>query len=309
MGIMVDGKWELDDLITSGNDGSFKRPDSVFRNSIDSNSKFLPEKDRYHLYVSYACPWAHRTLITRSLKGLEDIISVSVVHPDMLEYGWSFNKSFKEATGDQVNSKNYLHEIYSLADEKVNGRVTVPVLWDKKLKTIVNNESSEIILMLNSSFENYSKDKSDFYPNDKRDEIDELNEKIYHEVNNGVYKCGFAKTQNAYDLAVTNLFNTLDELEDRLESSQYLVGNELTVADIRLFPTLIRFDLVYYSHFKCNLKLISQYKNLSRYIKNMYNNEKIFKTVNFDHIKRHYYYSQKVINPFQIVPIGPENFI
>ena len=311
MGKLIDGQWVTDDLITSNNKGSFTRPDSSFRETISKDHKvYQPEVGRYHLYVSYACPWAHRTLMMRSLKGLEEMISISVVHPDMLENGWSFDSGFKGATGDPLNDKKFLKDIYTKADPHYTGRVTVPVLWDKKTETIVNNESSEVIRILNSAFNELlpggHAEAQDFFPEEHRQEIEAWNEKIYHNVNNGVYRSGFAKSQSAYDEAVSGLFATLDELDRHLANNQFLAGDQLTEADLRLFPTLIRFDQVYFFHFKCNLRRVKDYPHLYDYTKRLYQVPEIQKTVNFEHIKRHYYYSQNGVNPYRIIPLGPE---
>lgn len=307
MGRLIDGKWKVADVITSDKDGSYDRVPRSFLETISNGHKnFKPESGRYHLFVSYACPWAHRTLIFRKLKGLEDHISFSVVHPDMLDNGWEFKKDFLGATGDTLYNNQFLYEIYQKADPKVNTTVTVPILWDKKKETIVNNESSEIIRIFNSQFNDLTNNDLDFYPENLREEIDEINEFVYHNINNGVYKTGFAKNQIVYDKAVTNLFNALDTIEERLEGKQYLVGNQLTEADIRLLVTLLRFDCVYFTHFKCNIKRIKDYKNLSRFTMNLYQRDEVKETTNFDHIKRHYYYSHDSINPFRIVPKGPQ---
>ncbi|CEK10000.1 glutathione S-transferase family protein [Legionella hackeliae] len=306
MGLLIDGHWHDQWYDTSKTGGTFKREPTHFRNTIknETNAPFLPEKDRYHLYVSLACPWAHRTLIFRKLKKLEHYIEISIVHPHMLENGWEF-KVEMGATGDNLYGLNYLYEIYTKADEQYTGRVTVPVLWDKKEKTIVNNESAEIIRQFNHAFNDLTGDKQDFYPEFLHSEIDAINDKIYNTVNNGVYKCGFATTQEAYEKAYNELFATLDELEIHLSKHEYLVGDVLTEADWRLFTTLIRFDAVYYSHFKTNRQRISDYPALQAFLKKLYYYPGIRETVNFLHIKQHYYFSHKTINPTQIVPLGP----
>ena len=310
MGQLIDGVWVKGSVSTNDQKGSFKRASSVFRNKISSNhSTYLPETNRYHLYVSYACPWAHRTLIFRKLKNLESHISVDYVHPDMLEMGWSFEKNFPGTSGDSLHNKRYVHEIYQLSDKDISTKATVPILWDKKTRTIVNNESSEIIRIMNDAFNDITKNKDDYYPEKFRDQIDSINDTIYENINNGVYRSGFSKTQNSYEEAVKNLFTSLDMVNDILEGRNYLVGDILTEADIRLVPTLIRFDCVYYFHFKCNLKKISEYKNISRYLRNLFEEDAIKSTTNFEHIKRHYFYSHENINPFRIIPIGPENLI
>ena len=308
MGQLVNGVWTKGSVSNNQKDGSFKRVDSVFRNEISINDQvYKPETNRYHLYVSYACPWAHRTLIFRHLKKLENHISVDYVHPDMLENGWSFLKNFPKTTGDSLYDKKYIHEIYQISDKKVSSKATVPILWDKKTDTIVNNESAEIIRIMNSAFNDITKNYDDYYPSSLRIEIDKINKVIYENINNGVYKSGFSKTQEAYEDAVTKLFSSLEMIDEILEDKKYLVGNVLTEADIRLIPTLLRFDSVYYVHFKCNLKKISEFKNISSYVKIMFNNPAINTTTNFDQIKRHYYFSHKHINPYRIIPLGPNS--
>ena len=310
MGQLIDGVWVKGSVSTNDQKGSFKRASSVFRNKISSNHPtYLPETNRYHLYVSYACPWAHRTLIFRKLKNLENHISVDYVHPDMLEMGWSFEKNFPGTSGDSLHNKRYVHEIYQLSDKDISTKATVPILWDKKTRTIVNNESAEIIRIMNDAFNDITKNKDDYYPEKFRDQIDSINDTIYENINNGVYRSGFSKTQNSYEEAVKNLFTSLDMVNDILEGRDYLVGDILTEADIRLVPTLIRFDCVYYFHFKCNLKKISEYKNISRYLRNLFEEDAIKSTTNFEHIKRHYFYSHENINPFRIIPIGPQTLI
>ena len=310
MGQLIDGVWVKGSVSANDQKGNFKRASSVFRNKISSNHPtYLPETNRYHLYVSYACPWAHRTLIFRKLKNLENHISVDYVHPDMLEMGWSFEKNFPGTSGDSLHNKRYVHEIYQLSDKDISTKATVPILWDKKTRTIVNNESAEIIRIMNDAFNDITKNKDDYYPEKFRDQIDSINDTIYENINNGVYRSGFSKTQNSYEEAVKNLFTSLDMVNDILEGRNYLVGDILTEADIRLVPTLIRFDCVYYFHFKCNLKKISEYKNISRYLRNLFEEDAIKSTTNFEHIKRHYFYSHENINPFRIIPIGPETLI
>ena len=313
MGQLIEGVWHTDDAYLRPNgDGSFKRPPAVFRNWITEDGEpgpsgdggFKAEADRYHLYVSYACPWAHRTLMFRNLKGLENLISVSVVHPDMIEDGWTFG-AFSGATGDQLYGQSFLRDIYTKADPQATCRVTVPVLWDRQLETIVSNESSEIIRMFNSAFNHLTKNKVDFWPADLRDEIDEVNARVYDTLNNGVYRCGFATTQAAYDVAVRKLFETLDWLEDRLSPRRYLLGDMVTEADWRLVPTLFRFDSVYHLHFKCNRRRIIDYPNLWAYARELYQWSGVKETVNFDHIVRHYHYSHESINPHRIIPINP----
>jgi len=306
VGQLVDGQWVKGTIVKSDKKGSYDRQPRSFRDFISqSHPIFKPELGRYHLYVSYACPWATRALIYRNLKDLEAHTSVSVVHPDMLDEGWTFDGSYIGATKDHLFGFQYLREVYQKADETVTTSVTVPVLWDKKTNTIVNNESSEIIRMFNGSFNELTGNQDDYYPKEKVAEIDTLNKKIYSAVNNGVYKAGFAKTQEAYDIAVTSLFKTLDELDAILSENKYLTGNAMTEADLRLIPTLLRFDIVYVTHFKCNIRQIKDYKYLSRYTKELYEIPAIKKATNLDHIKRHYYYSHGSINPYRIIPKGP----
>ncbi len=303
LGHLKNGDWHNDDVATSNEQGEFDREKSLFRDSISDTEI---EKDRFHLYVSYACPWAHRTLITRALKGLEDYISVSVVHPHMLEHSWTFSKDFPASTGDDLYQKDYLYQIYQKHDPQVTTKVTVPVLWDKKTQKIINNESSEIIRIFNEGFQKQAKNKLDLYPKEHRAEIDKINEKVYEPINNGVYKTGFAKNQTAYNKAFKELFDALDEIDQHLEGRDFLVGEQITEADIRLITTLLRFDCVYYTHFKCNKKHIFEYKNLKRYSKDLFNNfSAIRETTNFEHIKEHYYASHDSINPSRVVPKGP----
>ncbi|MEC7277385.1 MAG: glutathione S-transferase family protein [Bdellovibrionota bacterium] len=308
MGHLRQGEWHNDEVATNDDKGQFKREESSFREIIsEEHTEFKPEKDRYHLYVSYACPWAHRTLIARQLKNLEDHISVSVVHPEMLEDSWTFRTDFAGTTGDQVLKKDKLYEVYLHHNPKITTKVTVPILFDKKTQRIVNNESSEILRIFNSSFEKISSSDINLYPKEYQSSIDEFNEMIYEPVNNGVYKVGFATTQEAYEKAFHSLFNTLDKLDDHLKETNFLVSDSLTEADIRLLTTLLRFDAVYYTHFKCNKKKISEYKNLFRYLKFHYQRKEISSTTNLEHIKRHYFYSHDFINPNRIVPLGPMN--
>jgi len=311
MGLLVNGVWQQEGVRTK--DGHFVRPTPRFRNWVTPDGSpgpsgeggFAAESGRYHLYVSLACPWAHRTVIFRKLKALENAISMSVVSPDMLQDGWTFNKD-EGSTGDEVNGKSKLSEIYLLADPKYSGRVSVPVLWDKKRKTLVNNESPEIIRMLNSAFDACTNVRTDYYPEKLRGEIDRLNELVYPNVNNGVYRVGFATSQGAYEAAFRNLFDALDEIEQILSKTRYLTGATITEADWRLFPTLIRFDAVYYSHFKCNWRHIYEYPNLSGYVRDLYQQPGVAETVDLGQIKRHYYGSQRQVNPTGIVPVGPQ---
>ncbi|EPQ52286.1 hypothetical protein GLOTRDRAFT_112236 [Gloeophyllum trabeum ATCC 11539] len=293
-------------------DGSFKRLDSSFRNQIQKGGKFEPEKDRYHLYVSYACPWATRALIVRKLKGLENLIGVTVVSPRMGEHGWPFANAhkFPDADVDPLYNSDHVKDLYFRAEPEYGGRFTVPVLWDKKHETIVNNESSEIIRIFNTAFNEFlpaDKAAIDIYPEKLRLQIDEVNAWVYDTVNNGVYKTGFARTQEAYEKALFPLFESLDRLEKMLEGKQYLIGDVLTEADIRLFVTIIRFDPVYVGHFKCNIRTIrGGYPAINKWMKNLYWNHPEFKdTTNFNHIKTHYYWSHPIINPTRIVPVGP----
>jgi putative glutathione S-transferase len=312
MGLLVEGVWRDQWYDTKSTGGRFVRQDSAFRNWITPDGSpgptgegdFPAEAGRYHLYVSLACPWAHRTLIFRRLKGLVDAIGVSVVHWHMGERGWELREA-PGATGDRLYGSRYLHEIYTRAKPDYTGRVTVPVLWDKERETIVNNESAEIIRMLNSAFDRVGAMGPDFYPAPLRTEIDRINAKVYDRVNNGVYRAGFATTQDAYEEAVSALFETLDELEGRLARQRYLAGDRITEADWRLFTTLARFDAVYVGHFKCNLKRLVDYPNLWAYARELYQVPGVAETVDFRHIKRHYYGSHKTVNPTGIVPLGP----
>jgi len=314
MGQLVDGEWSTQGLDTKRTGGHFVRTQAGFRNWITADgsagptgvSGFAAEAGRYHLYVSLACPWAHRTLIFRKLKNLEHLIGVSITDAKMPdETGWSFTGT-SGSTGDSINGKDYLWQIYGLTDPDYTGRVTVPVLWDKKQKTIVNNESAEIIRMFNSAFDGLTGNDDDYYPEALRSRIDALNSRIYDTVNNGVYKAGFATTQPAYDEAVTALFASLDWIEGILGETPYLTGDTITEADWRLFTTLVRFDAVYVGHFKCNHRRIADYPNLSHYLKALYEVPGVKETVNLDHIRTHYYWSHTSINPSRIIPIGPE---
>lgn len=313
MGLLVDGEWHDKWYDTEESGGRFIRSDSQFRNWITKDGSpgptgdggFKAEPNRYHLYISYACPWASRAMIMRSLKGLEDIISVSVVNPLMAEHGWTFEDG-PGVVPDPVIDANYMHEIYTKEDPDYSGRVTVPVLWDLKQDTIVNNESADIMRMFNSAFEGLGSSDYDYAPDELLDAIDEVNDEIYDTVNNGVYKTGFATEQDVYEEEVTKLFDELDKLEEHLETNEFLVGDQITEADWRLFTTLVRFDPVYFGHFKCNLKRLVDYENLWRYTRELYNWPGIKKTVNFDHIKEHYYKSHNMINPNGIVSKGPE---
>ena len=312
MGLLVDGQWVDQWYDTKKTGGRFVRTQTQFRNWITADCSAGPtgqagykaEANRYHLYVSLACPWASRTLMIRTLKGLEDMISISVVHPLMLEHGWTFEEG-EGVIGDPIFQARYLHEVYTAVKPDYTGRVTVPVLFDKKTKTIVNNESSEIIRMLNTAFDGLGAKPGNYVPDQWLEEIDTVNDFVYHRINNGVYKAGFATKQEVYEEEVTTLFAALDQMEERLAGQDYLVGNRLTEADIRLFTTLVRFDAVYFGHFKCNLKPLTAYPNLWAYTKRIYQLPGMAQTVNFDHIKRHYYGSHKTINPTGVIPMGP----
>ncbi|MFK7734219.1 MAG: glutathione S-transferase family protein [Pseudomonadales bacterium] len=309
MGLLQNGKWVDQWYETKGNEGAFRRQESRFRNWLTPNGEsgpngehgFKAEKDRYHLYVSLACPWAHRTLIFRELKQLQDYIDVSVVESIMLENGWEMN--------DPLYGLDFLYQLYLKADADYEGRVTVPVLWDKQTQTIVSNESSEIIRMFNTAFNALTGDHTDYYPENLHETIDSLNNRIYDTVNNGVYRAGFATTQTAYEEAFNSLFNSLDWLEDLLSQQRYLAGDDLTEADWRLFTTLIRFDAVYFGHFKTNRQRIADYPALSAYVRDLYQMRGVAGTVNFEHIKTHYYASHLMINPTGVIPVGPaQNF-
>lgn len=305
-GYLDNGRWTPGWYDTRATGGEFVRRASSFRNfvSADPASEFPAQPGRYHLYVSLACPWAHRTLIFRVLKQLQDVISVSVVEPVMSAEGWAFGDG-PGATRDTVNGFAYLHEVYTDADARYTGRVTVPVLWDRQTRTIVSNESADIIRMLNSGFAAYTPVQTDYYPERLRGRIDEINAFVYERINNGVYRCGFAGTQSAYEQAFDRLFGALDHVEGLLTRSRYLAGDTLTEADWRLFTTLVRFDAVYYVHFKCNLRPVSSYPGLSRLLRELYRMPGIAQTVDMDHIKRHYYLSHRHLNPSGIVPKGP----
>jgi putative glutathione S-transferase len=305
MGLLVNGAWQED--ISRTTDGRFNRPTTSFRNFVTADGApgptgeggFPAEPGRYHLYIALACPWAHRTLIFRKLKKLDDIVSVSLTEPLYGKTGWEF------AAPDVVNGKKTLAEIYLLADPHYTGRVSVPTLWDKKRHTIVNNESSEIIRMLNSAFDAFTDVHTDYYPAALRGEIDRVNDLVYPTVNNGVYRAGFATSQDAYEEAARGIFDTFDQLETRLSQQRYLAGNAITEADWRLFTTLVRFDSVYHGHFKCNLRRLADYPNLWNYTRDLYQVPGVAETVSIAEIKRHYYGSQRNVNPTGIVPIGP----
>ncbi len=312
MGLLIDGVWHDEWYDTSKTGGRFVRSDSAYRNWVTPDGApgpsgvggFKAEAGRYHLYVSLACPWAHRTLIMRALKGLEATISVSVVHWRMLENGWTFEDG-PGVVADPLHHARFLHQVYTAADPTCTGRVTVPILWDKAQGTIVSNESSEIIRMLGTAFDGLGARSGDYYPESQRDAIDALNSRIYDQVNNGVYRAGFATEQAAYEEAVGPLFGALDWLDERLTDRRFLLGDALSEADIRLFTTLVRFDAVYVGHFKCNLRRIVDYRHLWRYTRDIYNLPGVAATVNMQHIKGHYYESHRTINPTGIVPAGP----
>lgn len=312
MGLLIDGKWQNQWYDTAGSGGRFVRSDAQFRHWITADGSpgasgdggFRAEAGRYHLYVSLACPWANRTMILRALKGLEDKISVSVVNPYMGDKGWTFEPD-AGVVGDPVGNARYLYEVYLKAQPCYSGRVTVPVLWDLERNTIVNNESAEIIRMLNSAFDGIGATPVDFSPAELLPQIDQVNTRIYNNINNGVYKAGFATDQAVYEKEVTSLFAALDELETELGQRRYLLGQTVTEADWRLFTTLIRFDAVYHGHFKCNLRRLVDYENLWSYTRELYQWPGVAATIDFDHIKRHYYQSHQSINPNGIVPLGP----
>ena len=308
MGRLIDGVWHNEDRVKKEDGGQFIRKESLFRDWItaDGSSGFKAEPGRYHLYVCLACPWAHRTMIFRKLKKLEDAISVSVVDVLNLEKGWSFHGDMPGCIPDTANGADFLHQVYTKADPKITSKVTVPTLWDKRKQTVVNNESSEIIRMFNSAFDPLTGNTMDFCPQELHEAMEPINQCIYDTLNNGVYRCGFATTQAAYDAAVGPLFDTLDWLEDRLSRQRYIMGDRLTEVDWRLFPTLLRFDNVYHLHFKCNRKRIIDYPNLWAYTRELYQYEGIAETVNMDHIIRHYHYSHDTINPNRIIPINPD---
>ncbi len=313
MGVLVDGIWHSEEPSRKETEGKFERSASKFRNFVTASGDpgpageggFKAEAGRYHLYVSLACPWAHRTLILRRLKGLEDKIGLSVVNWHMGDQGWTFAEG-PGVIGDPVMQADALHELYRLADPSYSGRVTVPVLWDLERGTIVSNESAEIIRMFNTAFDAIGASGPDFYPESLRDEIDAANDRVYETVNNGVYKAGFAQTQSAYDEAVKPLFETLEWLEARLQNQRYLAGERITEADWRLFTTLVRFDAVYHGHFKCNIRQLANYPTLWPYARELFQHADVAETVDFDHIKNHYYSSHKSVNPTGIVPAGPD---
>ncbi|EMA40146.1 glutathione S-transferase family protein [Halococcus hamelinensis] len=308
MNMLVDGEWRTDAYESTNDDGEFDRQETSFRNWVeaDPDAEFPAESGRYHLYVSYACPWAHRTLVTRALRGLEDVVSVDVVDPYRAEDGWQFTPGKDGTTPDSQNGFDYLREAYVKADPEFTGRVTVPVLWDKERETIVNNESEEVMRMLDTAFDEFANDAT-LYPEGKRDEIDETIDAIYEPINNGVYRAGFAGSQDAYENAVSELFDALDHWEEVLADQRYLCGDALTEADVCLFTTLVRFDDVYHTHFKCNVRKIAEYPNLWNYLKELYQLPGVSETVRMDHIREHYYRTHPDINPKRIVAVGPNH--
>ena len=314
MGLLVDGVWHDQWYDTKSNGGRFTRSEAIFRNWVTTDGSagptgqagFKAEPGRYHLYVSLACPWAHRTLIFRRLKGLEDMIDLSVVHWLMRENGWTF-KDGPGVIADPLHDAEFMHQVYTAAKSDYSGRVTVPVLWDKKTNTIVSNESADIIRMFNSAFDGVGAEPGDYYPEALREEIDAVNARVYDEINNGVYKSGFATTQDAYEEAVTTLFEALDWIEDRLSDGRaYLIGDDVTEADWRLYTTLVRFDPVYHGHFKCNLKRLIEYPHINAYARRLHTQHGVGDVFNLEHAKRHYYESHNMINPTAVVPLGPD---
>jgi putative glutathione S-transferase len=308
MNMLVDGEWRTDAYKSTNEEGEFDRQETSFRDRIrdDQDARFQPEAGRYHLYVSLACPWAHRTLLVRALKGLEDAISVDVVDPYRADDGWQFTPEKDGCTTDSLYGSEYLRELYVRADPDMTGRVTVPVLWDTHEETIVNNESKEILRMLDTEFDDSADNDVDLYPDGYQEEVDRIIDAIYEPINNGVYRCGFADTQQAYDTAVTELFDALDHWDSVLDEQRYLAGDRLTEADICLFTTLVRFDAVYHTHFMCNHKLIREYDNLWPYLRDLYQTPGVPETVNLDHITEHYYTTHPDVSPKRIVPVGPD---
>lgn len=313
MGLLVNGTWHDKWYNTDENEGEFKREAAQLRNWVTKDGKpgpsgeggFAAESGRYHLYVALACPWAHRTLIFRQLKDLDKHISVSVVSSDMLNHGWTFNTD-EDSTGDHLHHFEFMHQVYTANKHDYSGRVTVPVLWDKQQQCIVSNESSEIIRMFNTAFDHLTGNHDDYYPQDLHDKIHTVNELVYHNINNGVYKSGFATEQGAYEKNYHALFSALEKVEHLLDAHRYVTGDRITEADWRLFTTLIRFDAVYHGHFKCNKQRIEDYPNISNFVRELFQWPKVADTVDFSHIKRHYYYSHTMINPTQVIPFGPE---
>ncbi|WP_135365562.1 glutathione S-transferase family protein [Halosimplex halophilum] len=308
MNKLVDGEWRTDVEDYTNDDGEFEREETSFRDRVedDPDARFQPEAGRYHLYVSYACPWAHRTLLIRSLKGLEDAVSVDVVDPYRDDGGWQFTPEKEGCTPDTVNGSDYLREVYQKADPDATCRVTVPVLWDKQEETIVNNESEEVLRMLDTEFDDVAERDVDLYPEGYREEVDRIIDDIYEPINNGVYRAGFASSQEAYDRAVDDLFSALDHWDEVLADQRYLAGDRLTEADICMFTTLVRFDNVYHTHFKCNVKAIHEYDNLWPYLRDLYQTPGVAETVNTDHIKEHYYTTHPDVNPKRLIARGPD---
>ncbi|PSP81436.1 glutathione-dependent reductase [Halobacteriales archaeon QS_1_68_20] len=308
MNMLVDGEWVVDATESTEEDGEFQRQETAFRDWVrdEEDARFQPEADRYHLYVSYACPWAHRTLLVRSLKGLEDAISVSVVDPYRDDDGWQFTPEKDGCTPDHLYGSDYLRELYVRADPETTGRVTVPVLWDTQEETIVNNESAEIMRMLDVAFDDIAERDVDLYPAGYQDEVDRIIDDIYDPINNGVYRAGFAGSQEAYDRAVTGLFDALDHWDEVLADQRYLAGDRLTEADVAMFTTLVRFDQVYHTHFMCNEQFIHQYENLWPYLRDLDQTPGVRETVRMDHIKEHYYTTHPDVNPKRIVAVGPD---
>ncbi|SFR96528.1 putative glutathione S-transferase [Halomicrobium zhouii] len=308
MNMLVDGEWRTDAGAYTNEDGEFERQETSFRDFVedDPDARFQPEAGRYHLYVSYACPWAHRTLVTRALKGLEEAISVDVVDPYRDEDGWQFTPEKEGCTEDTIHGSDYLREVYQQADPEMTGRVTVPVLWDKAEETIVNNESAEIMRMLDTAFGDIATQDVDLYPEGYQDDVDHIIDDIYGPINNGVYRTGFANSQEAYDEAVHELFDALDHWDDVLDDQRYLAGDRLTEADVAMFTTLVRFDEVYHTHFMCNHQLIREYDNLWPYLRDLYQTQGVADTVDMDHIKEHYYTTHPDVSPKRIVPMGPD---
>ncbi|MEF8870878.1 MAG: glutathione S-transferase family protein [Haloarculaceae archaeon] len=308
MNMLVDGEWRTDAYESTNEDGEFDRQETSFRDFVedDPDARFQPEAGRYHLYVSYACPWAHRTLLVRALKGLQEAISVDIVDPFRADDGWQFSPDKEGCTPDTVNGSEYLREVYTEADPEMTGRVTVPVLWDKQEETIVNNESREILRMLDTEFGDVASRDVDLYPAGHQEEVDRVIEDIYDPINNGVYRAGFAKSQEAYDRAVDELFDSLDHWDEVLADQRYLAGDRLTEADICMFTTLVRFDQVYHTHFMCNKQHIHEYDNLWPYLRDLYQTTGVAETVNMSHIKEHYYTTHPDVTPSRIIAAGPD---
>ena len=308
MNMLVDGEWRTDAYESTNEEGEFDRQETTFRDWVraDDDAAFPAEEGRYHLYVSLACPWAHRTLVTRALKGLDHAVSVDVVDPHRRNDGWEFAPEKEGCTADSIHGSDYLREVYTAADPDYTGRVTVPVLWDRERETIVNNESEEIMRMLDTAFDEFAANDADLYPEGYRDDVDRIIDEIYDPVNNGVYRAGFAETQEAYERAANELFDALDHWDDVLDDRRYLAGDRLTEADVAMFTTLVRFDAVYHTHFKCNRRRIVDYENLWGYLRELYQLPGVAETVNLDHITEHYYRSHTDLNPKGIVPVGPD---